>query len=92
MSLHEIFHAECQDEFANAVRGELVAKKPNMVFLPEMDIEPSRHLSHCGLDSLVPVELRDSLASSARVMINIFDLIGSPSLGELALNGVKRTR
>jgi hypothetical protein len=93
VSLHEtIARAACLDEAADAVQDALVAKVSSMFVIPETDIDPSRPLSHYGVDSLVAVELRNWLVPNARVEINIFDLIGSSSLGDLASNIVKRAR
>lgn len=93
VSLHEeISHATSLDEGANAVQGALIAKISEMFVLPQTDIDPGRPLSHYGVDSLVAVELRNWLVPNARVEINIFDLIGSSSLRDLASNVVKRAR
>ncbi|KAG6353413.1 hypothetical protein INS49_005594 [Diaporthe citri] len=93
VSLHEeISRATSLDEAANAVQGALIAKISDMFVLPETDIDPGRPLSHYGVDSLVAVELTNWLVPNARVEINIFDLIGSSSLSELAANIVKRAR
>lgn len=93
LSLHEeIARAGQLEEAANAVQSALVAKISNMFVIPEKNIDPSRPLSHYGVDSLVAVELRNWLVPNARVEISIFDLIGSSSLSGLALNVVKRAR
>lgn len=93
VSLHEeISHATSLDEAASAVQGALIAKISDMFVVPQTDIDPGRPLSHYGVDSLVAVELRNWLVPNARVEINIFDLIGSSSLNELASNVVKRAR
>ncbi|KAI0454862.1 reducing type I polyketide synthase [Xylaria acuta] len=80
----QIAQAKTAEEATAAVQQAVVAKVSDMFVLQESDINPSLPLSEYGVDSLVAVELRNWLVPNARIEMSIFDLLGSPSLIELA--------
>ncbi|KAI1152708.1 KR domain-containing protein [Nemania diffusa] len=80
----QIAQAKTADEAADAVQQAIVTKVPDMFVLQESDINPSHPLSEYGVDSLVAVELRNWLVPNAHIEMSISDLLGSPSLTELA--------
>lgn len=63
-----------------------------MFGLDEGHVVPTASLAAYGVDSLVAVELRNWIVSQVGADISIFELMQSPSLGELAgkLAGMRR--
>ncbi|RYC55341.1 hypothetical protein CHU98_g10864 [Xylaria longipes] len=87
-----IAQAKTAEEATAAVQQAVVAKVSDMFVLQESDINPGLPLSEYGVDSLVAVELRNWLVPNARIEMSIFNLLGSPSLIELAKSVVKRSK
>ncbi|KAI0538759.1 putative polyketide synthase [Xylaria digitata] len=88
----QIAQAKTADEATAAVQQAVVSKISDMFVIQESEINPSLPLSEYGVDSLVAVELRNWLVPNARIEMSIFDLLGSPSLFELAKSVVKRSK
>ncbi|TGJ85110.1 hypothetical protein E0Z10_g3631 [Xylaria hypoxylon] len=88
----QIAQAKTADEATAAVQQAVVSKISDMFVIQESDIDPSFPLSEYGVDSLVAVELRNWLVPNARIEMSIFDLLGSPSLVELAKSVVERSK
>ncbi|KAI3338274.1 putative polyketide synthase [Ustulina deusta] len=88
----QIARAKTADEATAAVQQAVVTKISDMFVIQESEINPSLPLSEYGVDSLVAVELRNWLVPNARIEMSIFDLLGSPSLVELAKSVVKRSK
>ncbi|KAE8406292.1 hypothetical protein BDV37DRAFT_292236 [Aspergillus pseudonomiae] len=62
---------------SQAVTRALTAKLSHALALDEKEINPDKHLSKYGVDSLVAVELRTWFAGELKANIAIFDFIGS---------------
>ncbi|KNG81069.1 putative polyketide synthase [Aspergillus nomiae NRRL 13137] len=62
---------------SQAVTRALTAKLSHALALDEKEIDPDKHLSKYGVDSLVAVELRTWFAGELKANIAIFDIIGS---------------
>ncbi|GAB1192786.1 hypothetical protein APSETT444_001982 [Aspergillus pseudonomiae] len=62
---------------SQAVTRALTAKISHALALDEKEIDPDKHLSKYGVDSLVAVELRTWFAGELKANIAIFDIIGS---------------
>ncbi|GAW16135.1 hypothetical protein ANO14919_055580 [Xylariales sp. No.14919] len=88
----QIAQAKTADEATAAVQQAVVSKISDMFVIQESEINPGLPLSEYGVDSLVAVELRNWLVPNARIEMSIFDLLGSPSLLELAKSVVKRSK
>ncbi|KAI0506887.1 putative polyketide synthase [Xylaria bambusicola] len=88
----QIAQAKTADEATAAVQQAVVTKISDMFVIQESEINPCLPLSEYGVDSLVAVELRNWLVPNARIEMSIFDLLGSPSLAELAKSVVKRSK
>ncbi|KAI0435050.1 putative polyketide synthase [Xylaria sp. FL1042] len=88
----QIAQAKSADEATAAVQQAVVTKISDMFVIQESEIDPGLPLSEYGVDSLVAVELRNWLVPNARIEMSIFDLLGSPSLVELAKSVVKRSK
>ncbi|KAI1309753.1 putative polyketide synthase [Xylaria venustula] len=88
----QIAQAKSADEATTAVQQAVVTKISDMFVIQESEIDPALPLSEYGVDSLVAVELRNWLVPNARIEMSIFDLLGSPSLVELAKSVVKRSK
>ncbi|KAI1426762.1 putative polyketide synthase [Xylaria sp. FL1777] len=88
----QIAQAKTADEATAAVQQAVVTKISDMFVIQESEINPGLPLSEYGVDSLVAVELRNWLVPNARIEMSIFDLLGSPSLVELAKSVVKRSK
>ncbi|OCL05917.1 reducing type I polyketide synthase [Glonium stellatum] len=70
----------------------IVKKLSEMFAIPEAEINKSAPMSRYGVDSLVAVELRNWLASSAQGETSIFDVMQSPSLTALATSVALKSR
>ena len=70
-------NARSLQEGSHAVTRALTAKLSSALALDEKDIDPDKHLSKYGVDSLVAVELRTWLDTELKANIAIFDIIGS---------------
>ena len=51
--------------------------------LPISDVDPATPLRHAGLDSLMALELRNTLQDRAGVTVPLVALVEGPSVGEL---------
>lgn len=80
----QIAGAESAEEATGLVTAALIAKVSDMFGRPEADTDASSSLKDFGVDSLVAVELRNWLISSARADISIFQLLESSSLKDVA--------
>lgn len=78
---------------AEAIVFAAIAQKLSSIFVISVDeIEPSKHPSQYGVDSLVAVELRNMISLQAAADISIFNILQSPSLAALAGEIVTRSR
>lgn len=78
---------------AEAIVFAAIAQKLSSIFVISVDeIEPSKHPSQYGVDSLVAVELRNMISLQAAADISIFNILQSQSLAALAGEIVTRSR
>ncbi|KAG7406401.1 Asperfuranone polyketide synthase afoG [Fusarium oxysporum f. sp. rapae] len=78
---------------AEAIVFEAIAQKLSSIFVIAVgEIEPSKHPSHYGVDSLVAVELRNMISLQAAADVSIFSILQSQSLGALAGEIVAKSR
>lgn len=78
---------------AEAIVFEAIAQKLSSIFVIAVgEIEPSKHPSHYGVDSLVAVELRNMISLQAAADVSIFSILQSQSLGALASEIVDKSR
>ncbi|KAF5603009.1 polyketide synthase [Fusarium subglutinans] len=78
---------------AEAIVFEAIAHKLSSIFVIAIgEIEPSKHPSHYGVDSLVAVELRNMISLQAAADVSIFSILQSQSLGALASEIVAKSR
>ena len=78
-----ISSASTLDEAVAAVVGGISQKLVDIFMLAEDDVVPSKALAEFGVDSLVAVELRNMLALKCGAELSIFEIMQSPSVGEL---------
>nr|ALQ32938.1 putative polyketide synthase [Fusarium sacchari] len=78
---------------AEAIVFEAIAQKLSSIFVIAVaEIEPSKHPSHYGVDSLVAVELRNMISLQAAADVSIFSILQSQSLGALTSEIVDKSR
>ncbi|KAF5635837.1 polyketide synthase [Fusarium sp. NRRL 52700] len=78
---------------AEAIVFEAIAQKLSSIFVIAIgEIEPSKHPSHYGVDSLVAVELRNMISLQAAADVSTFSILQSQSLGALASEIVSKSR
>ncbi|KAF9760641.1 hypothetical protein IL306_004227 [Fusarium sp. DS 682] len=78
---------------AEALVFNAIAQKLSSIFLIAADeIEPDKHPSQYGVDSLVAVELRNMISLQAAADVSIFSILQSQSLGVLASEIVTKSR
>ena len=71
-------------EAVDAICSAIVRKLSEMFSIPETEVDPAAPMSRYGVDSLVAIELRNWLVSSAQGETSIFDVMQSSSLTGLA--------
>ncbi|KAL1881223.1 Type I Iterative PKS [Diaporthe australafricana] len=81
---NELAEAASVREAEALVGSAIVGKLAEIFMLPVDEIDPSRHPSTYGIDSLVAVELRNMLALQAAAEVSIFSIMQSSSLAALA--------
>lgn len=78
---------------AESLVTQAIAQKLSDVFMvPVEEIDPAKHPSQYGVDSLVAVELRNMLSHQAAAEVSIFSILQSPSLSALASEVVVKSR
>jgi acyl carrier protein len=80
-----------QDEALLVVESALTEMLADMFLVPVEDIDLKESPSQQGVDSLMAVELRNTLSSQAGAALSIFDILQSPSLATLAGDIVARS-
>ncbi|KAL4925328.1 type I polyketide synthase [Aspergillus undulatus] len=76
--------AASKQEAEKVVIDAITTKLAAIFMIPTAHIEPSRHLSVYGLDSLGAVELRNMLSLQLAAEVSIFSIMQSESLAALA--------
>ncbi|MBM3289358.1 MAG: acyl carrier protein, partial [Candidatus Hydrogenedentes bacterium] len=72
------------DERRKDIERRLLEKISGILKIPADRIDARKNISDLGIDSLVAVELTVALQRSLAVEITTVDLLGKPSVGDLA--------
>lgn len=80
----KLAEAASRDEAGRLVAEAIAEKLADIFMIPVDEIDPAKHPSQYGVDSLVAVELRNMLALQAAADVSIFGIMQSPSLAALA--------
>lgn len=73
--------ASSAEERAAVVVQGLIARLARAMAIPIEDVEPSRHLSDYGVDSLMAMELRNWMSRDFGAHVAVFDIMGSATIG-----------
>ncbi|KAL6722106.1 hypothetical protein ACLMJK_001212 [Lecanora helva] len=79
--------AMVEDAFCKAI----ITKMSNVLALPTDEISPDRSMMSYGGDSLIAVELRNWLVRDLQADVQIDDVLGLPSIKELAAKTAKKS-
>lgn len=77
-------NAKTPEEAGEYVVEAIISKLADIFMIPAAHIDPTKHLSDYGLDSLGAVELRNMLALQAATDVSIFGIMQSESIAALA--------
>lgn len=81
---NKLIEATSKQEIERLVSQAIAQKLADIFLIPVHEINPSKPLSHYGVDSLVAVELRNMLAQQAAAQVSIFTIMQSTSLVALS--------
>ena len=79
------------DEKAEVVVKALGAKLARAMSISADDVEPSKRLSHYGVDSLMAVELRNWMNKDFGANVAVFDIMGGTTISAIADLVVERS-
>ncbi|KAL4961115.1 type I polyketide synthase [Aspergillus stella-maris] len=83
--------ASSRQDVENLVTEAITTKLAAIFMIPAADIDPAKHLSAYGLDSLGAVELRNMIALQLAAEVSIFAIMQSESLAGLAIEVARKS-